>query len=100
MFSDKERRFTKEMGFWGSYGEGAGGEGLGAEGYSKDFRPDLKQMVLAVTLRDARMLRHAVADVTPPTQAVEPITTLRRSTLITRQTSRTNSVCTASITIA
>ena len=27
MFSDRERRFTKEMGFWGSYGEGAGGDG-------------------------------------------------------------------------
>ena len=27
MFSDKERRFTREMGFWGSYGEGAGGDG-------------------------------------------------------------------------
>jgi hypothetical protein len=30
--------------------EGAGGEGLGARGYSKDHRPDLKQMVLAVVI--------------------------------------------------
>ena len=27
--------------------EGAGGETLGAPGYSKDHRPDLKQMILA-----------------------------------------------------
>ena len=30
--------------------EGAGGEALGAHGYSKDHRPDLKQMVLAVVI--------------------------------------------------
>ena len=30
--------------------EGAGGETLGAHGYSKDHRPDLKQMVLAVVI--------------------------------------------------
>jgi len=27
MASDRDLRFTKAMGFWGSYGEGAGGEG-------------------------------------------------------------------------
>ena len=30
--------------------EGAGGEALGAHGYSKDHRPDLKQMILAVVI--------------------------------------------------
>ena len=30
--------------------EGAGGERLGAHGYSKDHRPDLKQMILAVVI--------------------------------------------------
>ena len=30
--------------------QGAGGETLGAHGYSKDYRPDLKQMVLAVVI--------------------------------------------------
>ena len=30
--------------------EGAGGETLGAHGYSKDHRPDLKQMILAVVV--------------------------------------------------
>ena len=30
--------------------QGAGGESLGANGYSKDYRPDLKQMVLAVVI--------------------------------------------------
>ena len=30
--------------------EGAGGETLGAHGYSKDHRPDLKQMILAVVI--------------------------------------------------
>jgi hypothetical protein len=30
--------------------QGAGGESLGAHGYSKDYRPDLKQMVLAVVI--------------------------------------------------
>ena len=29
---------------------GAGGESLGAHGHSKDHRPDLRQMVLAVVL--------------------------------------------------
>ena len=30
--------------------EGAGGETLGARGYSKDHRPDLKQMILAIVI--------------------------------------------------
>ena len=30
--------------------EGAGGETLGAHGYSKDHRPDLKQMILAIVI--------------------------------------------------
>jgi hypothetical protein len=30
--------------------QGAGGETLGANGYSKDYRPDLKQMVLSVVI--------------------------------------------------
>ena len=37
---------------------GAGGESLGAHGHSKDHRPDLRQMVLAVVL-DARAARCA-----------------------------------------
>ena len=32
------------------YFEGAGGQTLGQHGYSKDHRPDLKQMILAVLL--------------------------------------------------
>lgn len=34
------------------YFEGAGGETIGAHGHSKDHRPDLKQMVLAVVLNE------------------------------------------------
>ena len=32
------------------YFEGAGGQSLGRHGYSKDHRPDLRQMILAVVL--------------------------------------------------
>jgi transposase len=32
------------------YFEGAGGQTLGQHGYSKDHRPDLRQMILAVLL--------------------------------------------------
>jgi transposase len=32
------------------YFEGAGGQTLGRDGYSKDHRPDLRQMILAVIL--------------------------------------------------
>jgi transposase len=32
------------------YFEGAGGQTLGEHGYSKDHRPDLKQMILAVVI--------------------------------------------------
>lgn len=35
------------------YFEGNGGETLGQRGYSKDHRPDLKQMIVAVVLDDA-----------------------------------------------
>lgn len=34
------------------YFEGAGGESIGQRGYSKDHRPDLKQMVVAMVLDD------------------------------------------------
>ena len=50
--------------------QGAGGESLGAHGYSKDHRPDLKQMVLAVVIDGAgrpictEMLAGNSADVT------------------------------------
>ena len=50
--------------------QGAGGESLGAHGYSKDHRPDLKQMVLAVVIDGAgrpictEMLPGNSADVT------------------------------------
>ena len=50
--------------------EGAGGETLGAHGHSKDHRPDLKQMVLAVVLDSegrplcTEMLPGNTADVT------------------------------------
>jgi hypothetical protein len=33
--------------------EGAGGESLGAHGFSKDFRPDLRQMILALVMDGA-----------------------------------------------
>jgi hypothetical protein len=52
--------------------EGAGGESLGAQGHSKDFRADLKQMVLGVVIDgDGRpicteMLAGNTADVTVP----------------------------------
>src|SRR3712207_8725238 len=35
--------------------EGEGGETLGAHGYSKDHRPDLKQMILAVDRKSTRL---------------------------------------------
>ena len=35
------------------YFEGAGGQGLGQHGYSKDHRPDLKQMVVGMVLDNA-----------------------------------------------
>jgi hypothetical protein len=35
------------------YFEGQGGESIGRRGFSKDHRPDLKQMVVAVVLNDA-----------------------------------------------
>jgi transposase len=35
------------------YFEGQGGESLGARGFSKDHRPDLKQMVVGVVINDA-----------------------------------------------
>ena len=50
--------------------EGAGGETLGAHGHSKDHRPDLKQMVLAVVIDGegrpicTEMLAGNTADVT------------------------------------
>ena len=50
--------------------EGAGGETLGAHGYSKDHRPDLKQMILAVVIDGegrpvcTEMLRGNTADST------------------------------------
>jgi transposase len=37
------------------YFEGAGGEGLGERGFSKDHRPDLRQMIVGVVLDDNGM---------------------------------------------
>jgi len=48
--------------------EGAGGAALGAHGHSKDHRPDLKQMVLAVVLDgEGRPLCTGCSPATPPT---------------------------------
>jgi len=54
VFSHRRNMFTElTLAFFDTtsiYFEGAGGESLGEHGYSKDHRPDLKQMVMGVVL--------------------------------------------------
>src|SRR5262245_4552068 len=54
LFAHRRDRFTKlDLVFMDTtslYFEGAGGQTLGRHGYSKDHRPDLRQMILAVLL--------------------------------------------------
>jgi len=49
LFSDLELVFFDTTSI---YFEGEGGEGLGERGFSKDHRPDLKQMIVGVVIND------------------------------------------------
>jgi len=71
------------------YFEGEGGETLGQRGYSKDRRPDLKQMIVAVVLDD--MGRPICCELLPGNTA--DITTLLPVVDRLRQRFRINHVC-------
>jgi transposase len=50
------------------YFEGAGGQTLGRHGFSKDHRPDLRQMILAVLIDgDGGRYARRCGRATPPT---------------------------------
>jgi Transposase DDE domain len=48
--SAEQRALRATRGLLDAYFEGAGGQTLGQHGYSKDHRPDLRQMILAVLI--------------------------------------------------
>ena len=71
LFADRRDLFTRlDLVFMDTtslYFEGGGGQTLGRYGYSKDHRPDLRQMILAVVIDGDG--RPVCSEMTPPPSA-------------------------------